>query len=171
MEGHTAILIELLCPSVVCAFSPEPDPPAFLPAASVLLDLAVPVSACRIVARQMRSWYLKEKVIIHPLCDGAHPMSSEDFCPGVSQHSILLCPDRDTRLDVSTRYLWFQWISGTRVQWFRRGLDDQVETEDERDQRSSVETMNCQIKTKTKLRSTTDTKAILIVGGSTAYSK
>ena len=49
------------------------------------------------------------------------------------------------------------------VQWFRRGLDDQVETEDERDQRSSVETMNCQIKTKTKLRSTTDTEAILIV--------
>ena len=49
------------------------------------------------------------------------------------------------------------------VQWFRQGLDDQVETEDERDQRSSRETMNCQSKTKTKLRSTTDTKAILIV--------
>ena len=49
------------------------------------------------------------------------------------------------------------------VQWFRRGLDDQVETEDERDQKSSVKTMNCQIKTKTKLRSTIDTEAILIV--------
>ena len=48
-------------------------------------------------------------------------------------------------------------------QGFRRGLDDQVETEAERDQRSSMETMNCQSKTKTKLRSTTDTKAILIV--------
>ena len=51
------------------------------------------------------------------------------------------------------------------VRWFRGGLNDQVETEDERDQRSSVETMNCQIKTKTKLRSTTDTEAILIVEG------
>ena len=49
------------------------------------------------------------------------------------------------------------------VQWFRRGIDDQVETEDERDQRSSAEAMNCQSKTKTKLRSTTDTEAILIV--------
>ena len=49
------------------------------------------------------------------------------------------------------------------VQWFRGGLDDQVETEDEKDQWCSVETMNCQTKTKTKLRSTTDTEAILIV--------
>ena len=52
-----------------------------------------------------------------------------------------------------------QWFDG-----FRRGLNDQVETEDERDQREfSVETMNCQSKTKTKLRSTTDTETILIV--------
>ena len=56
-----------------------------------------------------------------------------------------------------------QWFKG--FQWFRRGLDDQVETEDERGQGSSVETMNCQIKTKTKLRSTTDTEVILIVEG------
>ena len=76
----------------------------------------------------------------------------------------VLCPDRDTLLDVSTRYLWVQRFSGSMAQWFRRGLDDQVETEDERDQRSSVETMSCQIKTKTKLGSTTDTKVILIVG-------
>ena len=48
---------------------------------------------------------------------------------------------------------------GSRVQWFRQGLDDQVETEDERNQ------WNCQSKTKTKLRSTTDTKVILIVEG------
>ena len=75
----------------------------------------------------------------------------------------MLCPDRDTLLDVSARYLWIQWISGSAVQWFRGGLDDQVETEDERDQRSSKETMNCQSKTKTKLGSTTDTGAILIV--------
>ena len=75
----------------------------------------------------------------------------------------MLCPDRDTRLDVSARYLWVQCVNGSMVQWFRRGLDDQVETEDERDQRSSVEAMNCQSKTKTKLRSTTDTEAILIV--------
>ena len=66
---------------------------------------------------------------------------------------------------MSARYLWARWVSGSRVQWFRRGLDDQVETEDERGQRSSVETVNCQIKTKTKLRSTTDTEAILIVEG------
>ena len=46
---------------------------------------------------------------------------------------------------------------GSRVQWFRRGLNDQVETEDERNQ------WNCQSKTRTKLRSTTDTKVILIV--------
>ena len=39
---------------------------------------------------------------------------------------------------------------------FRRGLDDQVETEDERGQRRSMETMNCQSKTKTKLRSKED---------------
>ena len=49
------------------------------------------------------------------------------------------------------------------VRWFRGGLDDQVETEDERSQWSSVKAMNCQTKTKTKLRSTTDTEAILIV--------
>ena len=77
---------------------------------------------------------------------------------------VVLCPDRDTLLDVSTRYLWYNEFSGSVVQWFRRGLDDQVETEDERGQRSSRETMNCQIKTKTKLRSTTDTRVILIVG-------
>src|ERR1700677_2915782 len=53
----------------------------------------------------------------------------------------VLCPDRDTRLDVSARYLWVQCVqwfnvfSGSMVQWFRRGLDDQVETEGERDQR------------------------------------
>ena len=75
----------------------------------------------------------------------------------------MLCPDRDTLLGVSARYLWIQGFSSSRVQWFRRGLDDQVETEDEKDQRGSRETMNCQIKTKTKLGSTTDTKAILIV--------
>ena len=74
-----------------------------------------------------------------------------------------------TRLDVSAKYLWVQCVSDSIVRWFRRGLDDQVETEDERDQRSSMETMNCQSKTKTKLRSTTDTEAILIVESSTAY--
>ena len=69
----------------------------------------------------------------------------------------MLCPDRDTLLGVSTRYLWVQWVRVSMVQWFRQGLDDQVETEDERDQRGSMETMNCQIKTKTKLRSKEDT--------------
>ena len=57
------------------------------------------------------------------------------------------------------------------VQRFRRGLDDQVETEDERNKGGSVKTMDCQNKTKTKLRSTTDTEAILIVESPTAYSK
>ena len=50
----------------------------------------------------------------------------------------MLCPDRDTRLDVSARYLWVQCVNGSMVQWFRRGLDDQVETEDESRQGSSV---------------------------------
>ena len=53
---------------------------------------------------------------------------------GGDERPEMLCPDRDTLLDVSARYLWVQWISGSIVQWFRRGLDDQVETEDERDQ-------------------------------------
>ena len=43
------------------------------------------------------------------------------------------------------------------VQWFRRGLNDQVWTEEERNP------VDCKIKAKTKLRSTTDTEAILIV--------
>ena len=43
------------------------------------------------------------------------------------------------------------------VRWFRGGLNDQVWTEDERNP------VDCKIKTKTKLRSTTDTEAILIV--------
>ena len=43
------------------------------------------------------------------------------------------------------------------VRWFRGGLNDQVWTEDERNP------VDCKIKTKTKLRSTTDTQAILIV--------
>ena len=42
---------------------------------------------------------------------------------------------------------------------FRGGLNDQVWTEDERNP------VDCKIKMKTKLRSTTDTKAILIVEG------
>ena len=46
---------------------------------------------------------------------------------------------------------------GSRVQWFRGGLNDQVWTDDERNP------VDCKIKTKTKLRSTTDTEAILIV--------
>jgi hypothetical protein len=69
----------------------------------------------------------------------------------------VLCPCRDTLLDVSTRYLWVQGFSGSMVQWFRGGLNDQVWTEDERNP------VDCKIKTKTKLRSTTDTKVILIV--------
>ena len=81
----------------------------------------------------------------------------------VDELCLMLCPDRDTLLDVSTRYLWVQRVSGSMVQWFRRGLNDQVETEDEGGPRGSVKTMNCQSKTKTKLRSTTDTGAILIV--------
>ena len=40
----------------------------------------------------------------------------------------LLCPCRDTRLDMSARYLWVQ----RGDQWFRGGLNDQVWTEDER---------------------------------------
>ena len=32
---------------------------------------------------------------------------------------LMLCPDRDTLLDVSTRYLWVQGFSGSMVQWFR----------------------------------------------------
>ena len=32
---------------------------------------------------------------------------------------LVLCPDRDTLLDVSARYLWVQWFSGSMVQWFR----------------------------------------------------
>ena len=48
-------------------------------------------------------------------------------------------------------------ISGSMFRWFRGGLNDQVWTEDERNP------VDCKIKTKTKLRSTTDTEAILIV--------
>ena len=69
----------------------------------------------------------------------------------------MLCPCRDTLLDVSARYLWVQCISGSMVWGFRRGLHDQVETEDERNP------VDCKIKTKTKLRSTTDAEAILII--------
>ena len=46
---------------------------------------------------------------------------------------------------------------GSMVQWVRWGLDDQVETEDERNP------VDCKIKMKTKLRSTTDAEAILII--------
>ena len=48
-------------------------------------------------------------------------------------------------------------ISGSMVREFRGGLNDQVWAEDERNP------VDCKIKTKTKLRSTTDTEAILIV--------
>ena len=59
---------------------------------------------------------------------------------------------------MSARYLWVQrGVSVSMVQWFRGGLNDQVWTEDERNP------VDCKIKSKTKLRSTTDTKAILIV--------
>ena len=53
---------------------------------------------------------------------------------GKAELCLMLCPDRDTLLDMSARYLWVQWVSGSMVQWFRRGLNDQVETEDERSQ-------------------------------------
>ena len=33
-------------------------------------------------------------------------MAVEELC-------LMLCPDRDTLLDVSTRYLWVQWFSGS----------------------------------------------------------
>ena len=58
---------------------------------------------------------------------------------------------------MSVKYLWVQGFSDSMVQWFRGGLNDQVWTDDERNP------VDCKIKTKTKLRSTTDTEAILIV--------
>ena len=51
-----------------------------------------------------------------------------------SNRVVMLCPDRDTLLNMSTRNLWVQGFSGSMVQWFRQGLDNQVETEDERNQ-------------------------------------
>ena len=54
----------------------------------------------------------------------------------VKELCLMLCPDRDTLLDVSARYLWVQWVSGSMIQGFRRDLDGQVETEDERGQGS-----------------------------------
>ena len=70
--------------------------------------------------------------------------------------SSVLCPDRDTLLNVSVRYLWVQGFSGSMVQtrswWSSRD-------------RGWEESMNCQSKTKTKLGSTTDTKVIPIVEG------
>ena len=72
----------------------------------------------------------------------------------VDELCLMLCPCRDTLLDMSARYLWVQWcddaeeVSTTKYRQKMRGI-----------------LVDCKIKTKTKLRSTTDTKAILIVGG------
>ena len=80
-------------------------------------------------------------------------MAVEELC-------LMLCPDRDTLLDVSTRYLWVQgvqWFNGSMVQMRPRWPSR------DRSQEGSKESMDCQSKAKTKLRSTTDTEAILIV--------
>ena len=74
----------------------------------------------------------------------------------------MLCPDRDTRLNMSTRYLWVQgvqWFNGSMVQMRPR------QPSRDRGQEGARETMDCQNRAKTKLGSTTDTKSILIVGG------
>ena len=65
---------------------------------------------------------------------GVKGVARGSVLPVLCESSGVLCPDRDTLLDVSARYLWVRWVSGSRVQWLRRGLNDQVETEDERDQ-------------------------------------
>ena len=31
----------------------------------------------------------------------------------VGELCLMLCPDRDTLLDMSTRYLWVQWFNGS----------------------------------------------------------
>ena len=49
-----------------------------------------------------------------PISSLLHPQEDP-----ISIAEKLLCPDRDTLLDVSTRYLWVQCISGSMVQWFR----------------------------------------------------
>ena len=74
----------------------------------------------------------------------------------------MLRPDRDTLLDMSAKYLWvqgIQWFNGLMVQMrpWRPSRD--------RGQEESKESMDCQNRVKTKLRSTTDTEAILIVEG------
>ena len=74
----------------------------------------------------------------------------------VKELCLMLCPCRDTLLDVSTRYLWVQGD-----QWFRGGLNDQVWTEDERNP------VDCKIKTKTKLRNKEDTCYSLYTQGHT----
>ena len=34
---------------------------------------------------------------------------------GKAELCLMLCPDRDTLLDMSARYLWVQWVSGSMV--------------------------------------------------------
>ena len=81
---------------------------------------------------------------------------------GAFPWAFVLCPDRDTLLDVSARYLWVQgaqWFNGSMVQRRPR------QPSRDRSQEGSKESMDCQSKAKTKLRSTTDTEAILIAEG------
>ena len=77
-----------------------------------------------------------------------------DAIVGATDWRNMLCPERDTRLDVSARYLWVQ-----RVQWFK-GLMVQMRPRQpsrDRGQEGSKEAMNCQNRMKTKLRSKEDT--------------
>ena len=59
-----------------------------------------------------------------------HSYNNPHLISTVIYKALLLCPCRDTLLDVSTEYLG----GGSKVQWLRQGLDNQVETEDERNQ-------------------------------------
>ena len=78
--------------------------------------------------------------LCHRLCNHSSNSLLGLFIPVKGPHDNVLCPCRDTLLDMSTRYLWVQGFSGSVVQWFRGGLDDQVETEVERNP------MDCKIR-------------------------
>ena len=166
------LLIRYLFDSYLCTITKTYD--CYLRTYSSLFsylwyDVFITYTLCLVLSCLVYDSFL----LILPLTHLTHLPSMRHVGLSTSSDSLTLISDLSLRLVplILTCYVltgthclaWAQGICGFKgsvvqcFSGFRRGLDDQVETEDERSQRRSMESMDCQSKTKTKLRSKEDT--------------
>jgi hypothetical protein len=88
LKYRTAVFIEFFVAAAGEVFAFVPQMAALLLMTSVEFDFMPPLGALGVVCCQVLARDPKEDMVIHPFCQGADAVSSEDVSPSVDDFSV-----------------------------------------------------------------------------------